>query len=63
MKIVAKIYSIVKVHNFIDLPMETLDCSMCVLIELLEHYKSNQINSVIQSRHTVVCRAAQEAGA
>ena len=27
MKILAKIYSIVKVHNFLDPPMENLDCS------------------------------------
>ena len=44
MKILAKIYSIVKVHNILRVLLEILK-KMCAL---LEHYKSNQINPVIQ---------------
>ena len=49
MKILAKVYLIVKVHNFTGLPIEH---PMCVLYPqkicaVLEHYKSNQINSTI----------------
>ena len=36
MKILTKIYSIVKVHNLIDLSMEILEHSMCVLLEFLK---------------------------
>ena len=53
-EILAKIYSIVKVCNFVDLPKKkNLEHSMCILLEilekmctLLEYYKTNQINAV-----------------
>ena len=42
MKVLAKIYSVVKVYNFVDLPMQNLEHSMCVLLEILKknvHYE------------------------
>ena len=40
MKIVAKIYSVVKIHNFIDLLMENLEHSICVLLDILKNVHS-----------------------
>ena len=36
MKFLVKLYSIVKVYYFIDLPMENLEHSMYVLLEILK---------------------------